>query len=256
MPYANNQGTRIHYEVEGQGPPLALGHGFSRSLASWRTFGYVEALKKDYRLVMISARGHGNSDKPHDPEAYDLKLRVGDVVAVLDDLGIDRAHYLGYSMGAGIGFGIAKYAPERFLSLMLGGMSPYRTESGDEYRTQIQRSLEGGMEAFVARMEQTSGAVPPEEKARLLTNDVQALLAIRLAASPTDLADALPSLALPCLLWAGDADPFHAGAEECVKHIPNATFVSLPGLVHTQAFTRSDLALPHITSFLAKVSRA
>ncbi len=50
MPYVNNQGVRIHYRVEGAGPPLVLQHAFTGSLASWYEFGYVSALERDYKL--------------------------------------------------------------------------------------------------------------------------------------------------------------------------------------------------------------
>src|SRR3954453_8073780 len=99
--------------TEGEGLLLVLQHGSSDSLESWRQFGYVAALKHTHRLILIDARGHGRSDKPHDPAAYDIALRAGDVVAVLDDLGIRETSYLGTSMGGWIGFGVAKYAPER-----------------------------------------------------------------------------------------------------------------------------------------------
>ena len=81
MPYACNGSVRIHYQVEGRGPALVLQHGFTESLVDWYEAGYVDALKPDYRLVLIDARGHGASDKPHDPDAYLLGERVADVVA-------------------------------------------------------------------------------------------------------------------------------------------------------------------------------
>jgi pimeloyl-ACP methyl ester carboxylesterase len=146
MPYANNRGIRIHYEVEGQGPPLVLQHGLSGYLDRWREFGQVEGLKNDYQLVLVDARGHGDSDKPHHTEAYQLELMVGDVVAVLDDLGISKAHYFGYSMGGRIGLGIAKHAHERFHSLILGGASPYRNEAEVQAVAQIRQRLEIAVE--------------------------------------------------------------------------------------------------------------
>ncbi len=93
MPYATNDGVRISYEREGSGPPIVLQHGFTRSLEGWRDSGYVAALRDDYELILVDARGHGKSDKPHDPAAYTLDKRVGDILAVLDDAGIARAIY-------------------------------------------------------------------------------------------------------------------------------------------------------------------
>ena len=83
MPYTTHQGVRLHYQVEGEGPPLVLQHGFTDSLQTWYELGYVEALQRDYRLILVDARGHGHSDKPHDPDAYAMAVIVGDIVAVL-----------------------------------------------------------------------------------------------------------------------------------------------------------------------------
>ncbi len=125
MPYADNHGIRIHYQTEGEGPPLVLHHWSLATMDSWYEHGYVSALKDDYRLIPLDARGHGASDKAHRPEDYELKKQVEDIVAVLDDLGIAQAHFFGYSMGGWIGFGVARYAPERFRSLIIEGQHPY-----------------------------------------------------------------------------------------------------------------------------------
>src|SRR5215467_13654037 len=125
MPYATNQGLRINYRVEGSGPPLVLQHGYTWHLGGWTRCGYVEPMKSHYQLILVDARGHGASDKPHDPDAYRLPLKVGDVVAVLDALHVPSAHFWGYSMGGWIGWGMAKYAPERVQGLVIGGAHPY-----------------------------------------------------------------------------------------------------------------------------------
>jgi pimeloyl-ACP methyl ester carboxylesterase len=93
--------VHVHYEVEGEGPPIVLQHGFTDSLRTWYELGYVDALKQDYRLILVDARGHGSSDKPHEPQAYKPECYAADVVSVLTDLGISRAHFFGYSMGGG-----------------------------------------------------------------------------------------------------------------------------------------------------------
>jgi len=77
--------------------------------------------KDEYRLVLIDARGHGASDKPHEPEAYSFPNVTADVVAVLDTLTIAKAHYFGFSMGGQNGFALAAYAPERLRSLSVLG---------------------------------------------------------------------------------------------------------------------------------------
>src|SRR5215471_584828 len=125
MAYATNGNVRIHYQVEGHGPTLVLQHGFTHSIRRWHLHGYIESLRNDYEVVLVDARGHGASDKPYDANAYTLAQRVADVVAVLDDLGRATANFWGYSMGGRIGFGLAKYAPERIAAFVIGGQHPY-----------------------------------------------------------------------------------------------------------------------------------
>jgi pimeloyl-ACP methyl ester carboxylesterase len=156
MPYVDNDGVRIHYQVEGEGPPLVLQHGFSESVVDWYEVGYVDALRSDYRLVLIDARGHGASDKAHDPDAYELERRVADVVAVLDGLAIETAFFWGYSMGGWIGFGTPKYARQRIRALVIGGQHPY-ARNMEPLRQIARRGLAQGSEAFVAAMEEMFG---------------------------------------------------------------------------------------------------
>ena len=256
MAYANNRGVRIHFEVEGEGPPLLLLHGLGGTLGVWRDRGYTEVLKLKYTLVLVDARGHGESDKPHDIEAYEAKLWASDVVAVLDEAGIGTAHYFGYSMGGAIGFALATYVPERFHSLILGGSSPYRGEAEVEAMDLIRRRLEAGAEAGIAYREQSLGRpLTQEEKSRLLATDYQALLASLQTVRLSNFVDVLPTMSMPCLLFAGDADPRCAGAKEATAQMPNATFVTLPGLDHSQGLARSDIVLPHVTKFLAEVEK-
>ena len=253
MPYADNGSVRIHYEVEGEGPPLVLQHGFSESVVDWYETGYVKALKPDYRLILIDARGHGDSDKPHDPEAYLLNRRVGDVTAVLDALDIATAVYWGYSMGGWIGFGMANYAKERVRALVIGGQHPY-SRSLVALRQLVQRGIAQGSGAFVAGMEEIFGPESAERKERLLSADLKAYLA--LVQDRPGLDDILPTMLMPCCLYAGEVDPIYPEVEECSRHIPLVTFFSLPGLNHCDAYTRSELVLPRVTGFLEALDKS
>jgi pimeloyl-ACP methyl ester carboxylesterase len=251
MPYVNHQGVRLHYQVEGDGPPLVLQHGLTSCIQSWYVYGYVASLQQAYRLVLIDARGHGASDKPHEPKDYELRLRVADVLAVLDALHLDTVHYMGYSMGGRIGFGIAQYAPERLHSLIIGGMNA--TGSGGVATQERVDLLKQGMVAYVAHTETQSGPIDPARQAWLLANDPEALIAATLAPRGLDrMEEVLPTMTMPCLLYVGEADGFFPGAKVCAQHMPNATFVSFPGLDHGQTSRASHLVLPHVTEFLKR----
>jgi pimeloyl-ACP methyl ester carboxylesterase len=121
LPYASHQSIRIHYQIDGEGPALVLHHGLGGSLEVWRQLGYTAALRDNYKVIMLDARGHGASDKPHDRRAFGLLNQVADVLAVLEALQLSKAHFLGYSMGGRIGLGLAKYAPVSFAKTPSGG---------------------------------------------------------------------------------------------------------------------------------------
>src|SRR5690606_21601827 len=149
--YAMSADVCIHYQVEGSGPPLLLHHGFGGSGADWLDFGLVRPLRDHYRLIMPDARGHGRSDKPHDPRDYTIERKVADMLTVLDDLRIERAHYYGYSYGGLMGWALGVHAPKRFLSLVVGGAHPYLPEGPEmmgRYEAML-RYLEEGMDAYV-----------------------------------------------------------------------------------------------------------
>ena len=150
-------------------------HGLTDSIESWYELGYVDALKPDYQLILLDARGHGRSDKPHEPAAYDMALMAGDVAAVLDAVNLSKAHFLGYSMGGIVGFALAKYAPERVHSLLLGGANPYKRDPRRFWRGSTVRR------GAVAILEMWDVPVPPSFKARLLASDTEALIAFTTA---------------------------------------------------------------------------
>jgi pimeloyl-ACP methyl ester carboxylesterase len=269
MSYVNNNGVKIHYEVEGQGPPLLLMHGFGDSIEAWHQYGYIDALKNDYRIILVDARGHGLSDKPQDEESYQFVHMVGDLVAVLDALDMADAHYFGYSMGANAGFYIPVYAPERFRSLILGGWAFARTGlEAIDYRAMfaVHKSIKQAiaenpanpMAAFVANIENRTGPLSAALKEHYLSLDALALAAIAGAhgnpAGPK-VEEILPLIKTPCLIYAGENDPILDAARECARRIPGAIFVSFPGLNHLQRFEHSEVVMPHIKKFLAGANK-
>ena len=96
MHFANNSGVRINYKITGEGPPLILQHGLTSKLDKWDWYGYVDELKKIYRVISVDARGHGKSDKPYDAALYDRKIMASDIISVLDreDIGKGPLHGL------------------------------------------------------------------------------------------------------------------------------------------------------------------
>jgi pimeloyl-ACP methyl ester carboxylesterase len=247
VPYATHQGIRIHYEVEGDGPPLVLMHGFTGHLRRWYLYGYVAALRNSFRLVLIDARGHGQSDKPHDPAAYAQSLMAGDVVAVMDALNLERAHYWGYSMGGWTGFGMAKHAAHRLLSLTLGGAHPYEDRLPDYARLDGTDSV-AFLAALLQRLGMNAATIPDALCADMLANDFRALAALQ--QDRPSMANLLPSMAMPCCLYVGEADPRLARVREGAQQIPHAGFFPLPGLDHGTAFRESARVLPKVTGFL------
>lgn len=121
MPFAENSGAKIHFETWGEGEPLVVQHGFMSSIEDLASPPFVEAVGEHFKMIFIESLGHGQSDGPDDPARYTLANRAGDVACVLDALGVEKAHFFGYSMGGWIGTGVAKHRAERLLSLCIAG---------------------------------------------------------------------------------------------------------------------------------------
>ncbi len=257
MPFADNDGVRIFYDLEGDGPPLVLHHPLTGTHEYWRKLGYAEVLKDKYRLILMDARGHGKSDKPHAPEMYGMEYMVGDVTAVLDDSSIDKAHFWGYSMGGRVGLATGRYAPDRFSSLIIGGSGLSEKDSKEE-REELQDIIhlfERGIDVWMAFLEKGRGREMEDSRRDILQNaDLDAWIAFCSYYENIGMADYLPTLTIPCLLYAGEEDTHHhSSAKTCAEILQNALFVSLPGLGHF-ANTSRDQVLPHVLKFLESLN--
>lgn len=260
MPFARNGDVRIHYVIEGSGPPLVLHHGFTGSAGDWTSFGVVAALRDEFQLIMLDARGHGASDKPHDPACYGFKHGAGDVEAVLDELGIVQAHYYGYSYGGMMGWALGAYAPERFAALAIGGAHPY--PPSDDVQARIQRMrqyLQQGMATYVAWRESQIGPWPPAFRERGLRNDAEALVAFitpEPARRPSGFNHAPARMTMPVLVLSGDDDELFAGsrARRAAGELNDGRFIEIPDADHFKLYVRPDLVLPHVRAFLSRVT--
>jgi pimeloyl-ACP methyl ester carboxylesterase len=235
MPFSENQGIKIHYEVRGSGPPIIFNHGFPRDRTAW--YGYADLLHDRFTCILPDQRGMGLSDKPHDIEAYAFETKVADILSVLDDLGIDKAVYWGYSMGGGVGWAAARYAPQRFHAFVIGGSEPFRRDAD---RVAIRTSA--------ARI-RTS---PEMHRGQ----DVEALYASQMASSfGPNFEDVLPTMTMPSLVYVGEDDPRFASISDAVALMPNVTFFTLPARDHSATHRDAPAVIAQAVPFLDGVVR-
>ncbi|MFX0007046.1 MAG: alpha/beta fold hydrolase [Promethearchaeota archaeon] len=137
MPFFDNEGVKIYYEIEGEGPPVIMIHGFAANIeANWKATNWVDVLKDDYKLILVDCRGHGKSDKPKDATQYGEKIN-DDIVKLLDYLSIEKANFFGYSMGARITTDILLQKQKRFISAIIGGFPLYYPGKGTKFITRV-----------------------------------------------------------------------------------------------------------------------
>jgi pimeloyl-ACP methyl ester carboxylesterase len=223
----DSDGVRLHYEVHGPegGAPLMLVHGFASDYRlNWVGTRWQETLTSaGYRVVGLDCRGHGISEKPHDPVAYALDLMAGDVRRLMDHLDIRVAHYLGYSMGARIGVQALLDFPDRLNRVILGGIG---WVGAFHEATEIARALRGEPTASpVARTFYDFAHARPE-------NDLEALAACILGPQPNPDAARLAAILNPVLVVVGDRDDIAIEAERLVESIPTARLVTIGGRNH------------------------
>jgi len=129
---AASRGFTIHYTVEGDGPPLVLVAPTLSSARHWDDLGYVRALSGEWRVINVDPLGHGDSDLPHDPDAYDPAGVAEDLIAVMDAEDVNRATVWGYSRGGWLACNLAGRHSERVERIVVGGyaMHAHEEEAG------------------------------------------------------------------------------------------------------------------------------
>ncbi len=230
MPRFVSQAIGLHYVVAGpaHGRPIVLVHGFASDYQlNWVGTRWQETLTRaGWRVLGLDCRGHGRSDKPHDPAAYARSAMAADAVALLDHLGLERACYLGYSMGARIGLETVMSHPGRWERAVLGGLGSVQPRGGAEL---IARRLRGEPVEDPRAEEFYRFAAARAE------NDLEALACCILGPDGPPAAGRLAAIECPVLIAAGDRDPIARGARELAAAIPGARFIPIPGRDHLSA---------------------
>jgi len=120
MPHiATQDGTRLYVEEAGQGAPIVFVHEYAGDWRSWEP--QMRYFSRAYRCVTYSQRGYPPSDVPTEPQRYGQEIARDDVIAVMDGLGLEKAHVVGHSMGAATALHVGIRYPQRCLSVTAAG---------------------------------------------------------------------------------------------------------------------------------------
>jgi len=230
--------VKIHYETFGDGYPIVLVHGYVLNITwNWVNSGLVDALKPIRRVVALDCRGHGQSDKPHDTEAYAVENMAGDVLNLMDHLGIEKADLFGYSMGAVISSHLLAYHGERFRSAVLTGpLIRFILGPTDEARA--------GVMADAMLADDISHITDPTARPfRALADAIPVSDRQALAACARSLDESQPippadfaAVDIPVLIVNGENDDVAGNPDQLVAAIPGVRKVIIEGADHLVVF--------------------
>jgi pimeloyl-ACP methyl ester carboxylesterase len=259
--YFESSGVKIRYTEQGQGEAVLLIHGFGVNAdLQWDLQGIVKALAKDYHVIAYDNRGHGKSDKPHDPKKYGGEM-VEDAVRLLDHLKIKKAHVVGYSMGAMITGKLLVTHADRLQSATLGGAAPnLKDEQRAKFMEKLAISLEEGKGAgpLFEALTPAGKPRPSAEEIKNLNkwfvgmNDPKALAAVvRGFNSLVVTEDELKANRVPTLALIGADDPLKKGVDALDGHMSHLKIVVIPAADHITAPGRPEFN-DSLNAFLAK----
>lgn len=230
MPHVEtSDGLKLAYYTWGDEPgrPLViLQHGFTaHARQRWEPSGLPRALADaGFRVAALDARGHGRSDKPHDPARYPYPRMAKDVSELADHLGAESYHLVGYSMGGYIALHAAAADP-RIRRLAIGGISAALAETPDPARSE---AIAAALEA--ADVETIPAAMKPFRlSAQSEGNDIKALAAVVRGNARSPRGKSLLAAKIPTLAFAGADDRLAHDIADFADKMPNARAVTLTG---------------------------
>jgi pimeloyl-ACP methyl ester carboxylesterase len=241
MAYFDNNGTKIHYEIIGKGPEVVMIHGFASSLqGNWIDANWVDALSDSYKLILVDCRGHGKSDKPVDPSQYGEHM-TDDIVKLLDHLSIEKANFIGYSMGSSITFNLLLQKSELFKSAILGGF--VLRFINDEERSTAENQTNQIIEALKAKAKDNIKN-PVALRFRLFAEstggNLEALAAVmkgggperRIFNSKAEMDEALKKISVPVMTVVGSNDFIPGDKTLIAQLVPDACHFQIQGKDH------------------------
>jgi pimeloyl-ACP methyl ester carboxylesterase len=224
--------VEIAYLDEGAGEPIVLIHGFaSNKETNWVHPGWVTTLTRaGRRVIALDNRGHGASTKLYDPAAYHSEKMAGDVVALLDHLGISSADIMGYSMGARIAAFCAVLHPPRVRSVILGGLGIHLVEG-----VGLPESIAFALEAISLDEVTDPSGRTFRRFAEQTRSDLAALAACIRGSRQTLTREEVARIAVPVLIAVGTHDHVAGSALALAALIPGARALDIPGRDHMVA---------------------
>jgi 3-oxoadipate enol-lactonase len=245
-------------DTGGSGEAVVLAHAIGLDHRMWASL--AEALTPKRRVIAIDARGHGASPVP--PRPYSLAALADDVAALLDRLGIRRAHWVGLSMGGMIGQAFALRHPARLQRLVLANTtSTYGPGGAANWQARIKLVQEGGLGAirdavearyFSDAFRKAHPDVVAVQMARFMETSPQGYLGCCDAIAALDFSSDLARITAPTLVIAGSADVGTPVAmhETLAAGIPGARLAVIQGAAHLSAVERPQEFTDLVTEFL------
>lgn len=235
--FTAGDGVRIAYRVEGatENPVLVLSNSIATDLGMWDR--QVPELTEHFRVVRYDMRGHGESGVP--AGAYSIDRIGRDVLELLDSLDIERAHFLGLSLGGFVGQWLGIHAPERIGRLILSNTASYLgpAKQWDEAITSVLEAEDMRDTAatflrnwFPAGMLETESALVEPFRTTLLATDRQGLAGSYAVVRDSDMRRTISLITAPTLIIAGEYDPVTTAShsEAMAATIPGARLLVLP----------------------------
>jgi pimeloyl-ACP methyl ester carboxylesterase len=229
------------------------------SKRNWKLPGIIKGLSRDYQVIALDNRGHGKSDKPHNPKKYGLEM-AEDAVRLLDHLKIKKAHIVGYSMGTVITIKLLTTHPDRFLTATLGGHGGLKEGADTSFYDKLADSLEQGkgLGLMITRLTPSGESPPTDEQIKsinamlLANNDPKALAAVARGFKELMVPwDKLEANQVPALALIGEKDPLKKGVDELKGKMPNLTITVIKDADHRTAFGRPEF-IKALQEFLAE----